>query len=40
MGEDYQLSLLFIHDVIEALAGAIRQEKGFKWEILNQIIFI
>lgn len=32
MGEDCPLSLLLIHNVIEALAGAIRQEKGYKWE--------
>ena len=32
MGEDCTLSLLLIHDVIEALAGAIRQKKGYKWE--------
>jgi hypothetical protein len=30
MGEDCPLSLLLIHNVIEALAGAIRQEKGYK----------
>jgi hypothetical protein len=32
MGEECPLSLLLIHNVIEASAGAVRQVKGYKWE--------
>jgi hypothetical protein len=32
MEEDCLMSLLLLHNVIEALAGAIRQEKGYQWE--------
>jgi hypothetical protein len=32
MREDCPLSLLLIHNVTEALAGAIRQEKEYKCE--------
>jgi hypothetical protein len=39
MGEDCPLFLLLIHNVIEALAGAIRPEKRYKSKILSQIIF-
>ena len=39
MGEDCPLSLLLIHNVIEALAGAIRQEKGYKWENIKSNYF-
>jgi hypothetical protein len=40
MGEDCPLSLLLIHNVIEALAGAIRQEKGYKWENIKKLFSI
>ena len=39
MGEDCPLSILLIHNVIEALAGAIRQEKGYKWENIKSNYF-
>ena len=39
MGEDCPLSLLLIHNVIEALAGAIKQEKGYKWENIKSNYF-
>jgi hypothetical protein len=32
MEVDCPLSLLLIHKMIKALAGAIRQEKRYKWE--------
>jgi hypothetical protein len=39
MEEECPLSLLLIHNVTEALAGAIRQEKGYKWENIKSIYF-
>jgi hypothetical protein len=39
MGEDCPLSLLLIHNVIEALAGAVWQEKGYKWENIKSNYF-
>ena len=39
MGKECSLSLLLIHNVIEALAGAIRQEKGYKWENIKSNYF-
>jgi hypothetical protein len=39
MREDCPLSLLPIHNVIGALAGAIRQEKGYKWENIKSNYF-
>jgi hypothetical protein len=39
MGEDCSLSLLLSHNMIEALAGAIRQEKGYKWENIKSNYF-
>jgi hypothetical protein len=32
MREDFELYLLLIHNVIEALTGAVRQKKEYKWE--------
>jgi hypothetical protein len=39
MGEDCSLSLVLIHNVIEALAGAIRQEMGCEKEIIKSNYF-
>jgi hypothetical protein len=39
MGEDCPLSLLLNHNVIGALAGAIKQEKGYKWENIKSNYF-
>ena len=39
MGEDCPLSLLLNHNVIEALAGGIRQEKGYKWKNIKSNYF-
>ena len=39
MEEDCLMSILLLHNVIEALAGAIRQEKGYKWENIKSNYF-
>jgi hypothetical protein len=39
MGEDCPLFLLLIHNVIEELAGTVRQEKGYKWENIRSNYF-
>jgi hypothetical protein len=40
MGEDCPLYLPLIHNVIEAVAGTIRQEKGYKWGNIKSNYFL